>query len=276
MRATVLLVTALVVVATGAPLAAGSVAETSVTSTTAATFDVQENDTETNESENETAPGARLAGVVNVQGAEVAGEVAERTFGHRVAAANSNASKAAVVAEQSEDLTTRLAELRERKQELLDARQNGDISLGQFRGEMAQLATEIRTVRRLSNRTTETARGLPADVLASRGVDTAALGRIQADADKLTGTEMAAIARDIAGPPVNESRKPATGGPGAGNGPSTDGPATTTVVNTTVAAGNASEGAGAGPTVTPPVNGTDVPGIGPLGVGLSPLADPSL
>jgi len=106
---------------------------------------------------------------------------------------------------------------------------------------MAQQATEIRTVRRLSNRTTETARGLPADVLAS-GVDTAALGRIQADADKLTGTEMAAIARDIAGPPVNESRKPATGGPGEGNGPSTDGPATTTVVNTTVAAGNASEG----------------------------------
>ncbi|WP_232700406.1 hypothetical protein [Halobacterium wangiae] len=277
MRATVLLVAVLVVVGAGAPLAAGSPAESSAASTTATTFDVQEDDN--NESENETAPGARLAGVVNVQGAEVAGEVAERSFGLRVAAAKSNASKASVVAEESEALETRLAELRERKQDLLDARQDGDISQSRFRGEMAQLATEISTVERLSNRTAETARGLPADALASKNVDTAALGRLQEDAGKLTGPEMAAIARDIAGPPANRSTGrpgngggPSTGTPGAGNGPTADGPATnTTDDNTTVTTGNASDGLGDGPAVTPPGNGTGVPGNGTGSPGNGPL-----
>jgi len=273
MRASVLLVTVLVVVGSGVPLAAGSPASTTASpeATPVTPFDVQENDTDTNESGNETAPGARLAGVVNVQGAEVAGEMEERSFGLRVAAANSNASKASVIAEQAEELQSRLAELRERKQELREAKQNGSISQSRYRAEMAGLATEIATLQRLSNRTSQTARGLPADVLASKNVDAEALGRLQEDADKLTGPEMSKIARDIAGPPSNRSEGPPgnTGGlpgnaGGPGDGPTTDGPArNTTDGNSTTTPGNGSGGTGNGPPGTTPGNGTTVPGDGP-------------
>ena len=277
MRATVLLVAALVVLGAGVPLAAGAPTVASGSSASATPFDIQENDTQTNESENATAPGARLAGVVNVQGAEVTGEMAERAFGLRVAAANSNASKASVVAEQTEDLQSRLAELRERKQELLDAKQSGSISQSRFRAEMAGLATEISTLNQLSNRTSETARGLPADVLASKNVDTTALGRLQQNAGKLTGPEMEKIARDIAGPPSNRSRGPPANGDGPpGNGPGvgdtpTPGPGQTTEDNTTVTPGNGSNGTGNGPPVTNPGNGTGVPGNWTDGPGNGPL-----
>jgi hypothetical protein len=106
MRATVLLVAALVVLGAGAPLASAAPATQPATDSTASgTVDarsVQENETTDNESENETSPGAQLAGVVGVQGAEVTGSVEQRSFGLQIAAARSNASKASVVANQSE------------------------------------------------------------------------------------------------------------------------------------------------------------------------------
>lgn len=287
MRTTVLLVTALVVLGASVPLAAGSPASPSASSASTSTvsLDVQENDTETNESENETAPGAQLAGVVGVQGAEVAGEMEERSFGLRVAAANSNASKAAVVAEQTESLQSRLTELQERKEELRDAKQNGDISQSRFRGEMAELAIEISSLQRLSNKTSETARSVPVDALTAKNVDTEALGRIQQDAGELGGPEMAEIARDIAGPPSNRSQGPPGADGPPGNGPATgDADQNTTDDNTTVTPGNASDGTGDGPPVTTPGNGTsapgngtDNPGNGPLdGTHLHSLAEPSL
>mgnify|MGYP000616264146 CR=1 FL=1 len=68
------------------------------------------------------APGAKLAGVVAVQGAEINGEVASRAFGQRVAAAATNDSKAAVVAAELNTSQERLETLRARLAETVSLR----------------------------------------------------------------------------------------------------------------------------------------------------------
>ncbi|MFB6269690.1 MAG: hypothetical protein ABEH83_07085, partial [Halobacterium sp.] len=221
MRATVVFVTALLVIGAGAPFAAA--APSTAADAAAGTADVQDDDA-TNETANETAPGAQLAGVVDVQGAEVEGEVEQRSFGLRVAAANSNASKASVVAQQAQTLEAQLAALQERKAELEAARENGTISESRYRAEMAGLAARISTLKEMTNATAETAEGLPADVLAERGVNASAIERLRTAASNLSGPEVAAIARSIAGPPngtigppTNVSDGPPFGPPGADN-----------------------------------------------------------
>lgn len=249
MRHIVLLVAALVVVGAGAPTVVASPAApadaiggSDDTGQVAQTADDDDNG---NETANGTAPGARLAGVVNVQGAEVEGEVAERSFGLQLAAATSNASKASVLANQTGDLSERVAELRDRKQALRDARANGTISEGRYRAEMARVAAELSTANQLLNRTSNEATELPAAALQNAGVNATDLERLRRAAGNVSGPEMAAIARDIGGPPVNRSVGPpgdATTGP---PGNSTLGPP-----------GNDTQGPPTNRTQGPPQNGT--------------------
>lgn len=211
MRATVLLVAALVVVGAGAPLAAAapttqpSAGDGGVDAITS--FTVQDNETE-NGSDNETAPGAQLAGVAGVQGAKVTGEIEQRTFGLKIAKAKSNASKASIIANQTGDLNETLADLKAEKQALQEAKRNGNISQSRYRAEIAELAAKISTLKQLANATAETAQGLPADVLAANGVNVSAIRTLQASAANLSGPEISAIARNIGGPPVNITTGP--------------------------------------------------------------------
>lgn len=150
-------------------------------------------------------PGERLSGVVSVQQAEIEGEVDERTFGVKVARANSNTSKAAVVAEQLASVDRRIAELEERKQHLKEALANGTIGEGEYRAKMAAVAVEIRTTMRLANASERTARGLPATVLAEKGIEVSAIRTLQDRAGNLSGPVVAAIAQSIAGKDVGRS-----------------------------------------------------------------------
>ena len=244
MRHTALLVAALVVVGFGAPAVVASPATTPTDA--GGSLAVQEADG--NETANETAPGARLAGVVNVQGAEVEGEVAERSFGVQMAAANSNASKASVLANQTGDLTERVAELRERKQALQDAYDKGNISEGRYRAEMARVAAELSTANRLLNRTAGEAGKLPPSALSDAGVNATDIQRLREAAGELSGPEIAEIARDIGGPPVNRSVGPP--------GNVTQGPPRNV---TTSPGGNETRGPPGNSTRGPPDNGTEGP-----------------
>ncbi|MDH5020515.1 hypothetical protein [Halobacterium rubrum] len=275
MRHIVLLVAALVVVGAGAPTVVASpaapadaVGGSDDTGQVAQTAD----DDDGNETANGTAPGARLAGVVNVQGAEVEGEVAERSFGLQLAAATSNASKASVLANQTGDLSERVAELRDRKQALRDARANGTISEGRYRAEMARVAAELSTANRLLNRTSSEATKLPAAALQNAGVNATDLQRLREAAGNVSGPEMAAIARDIGGPPVNRSVGPpgnrTTGAPGNSNigppGNDTQGPPANRTQGpsqneTRGPPGNSTQGPPGNTTQGPPADGTDGP-----------------
>ena len=145
------------------------------------------------------APGQRLAGVVGVQGAEIDGELEERTLATRVSRAESNESKAAVVATELNTARDRLQRLRETQTDLREARQSGDISRGEYRARMAVTAAQIRAVQTQLDSSEAVSRDLPAAALEARGVNREELDRLRADADELRGPEVAEIARDVAG-----------------------------------------------------------------------------
>lgn len=155
---------------------------------------------ETADNETDIQPGERLIGVVGVQEAEVSGAIEQREFGIRIAKAASNSSKARVVAETSEALQQRLAELREQKERLQEARANGSMSRGEFAARMASVQTRTETLRQLANETESQAERLPEDVLRANGVNVTAIELLSQHAQNLTGPETAAIARTITGP----------------------------------------------------------------------------
>lgn len=173
--------------------------------------------------ESATTAGEQLSGVIGVQGAEVEGDMADRSLSNRLEQARGPNQTAAVVASEYESADERLAELRDRKAALEAARENGSISQGEYRARTATLVAEISVVERLANRTASVAAGLPAAALEARGVDAAAIQRLAGDARNLTGPEVAAIARGIAGngvgapagTPAGERGPPADRGPPA-------------------------------------------------------------
>ncbi|WP_225316364.1 MULTISPECIES: hypothetical protein [Haloferax] len=148
---------------------------------------------------NETPPGQKLAGVIGVQASETDGELERRTFETRLAKANSNASKAAVVAGQVETISERLTDLEQRKDRLDAAYENGTLSENQYRVQMTRVVADIERTKSMLNRTADAATTLPAPALEARGVDTAQLDSLRQSAADLTGPEVAALARDVAG-----------------------------------------------------------------------------
>lgn len=171
-----------------------------------------------NESTGSTPPGLKLAGVIGVQGAETDGELQRRTFETKFQKANSNASKAAVVAAEFEDARERLAELEQRKERLRAQYENGSIPEGKYRVEVTRVVAEVERTKAMLNRTATAADGVPDDELEKRGVDEAELDRLRTNASELTGPEVSAIARDLAGDrPGKGLDKQTTGNESDGN-----------------------------------------------------------
>jgi len=265
-RTAALLAVALLLVAGAALPAVGSATGAAGTADPAAQVETPNG---TNATDGTAAPGAQFAGVVAVQGAEVAGEVEGRAFGISVARARSNGSKAGVVAAQFESLANRTEALADRKRELAEARENGSITEARYRAEVAALAARNAAVERQLNQTEAATNGLPPELLESRGVNATAIDRLRNDSRSLKGPEVAAIARSIAGPPnrAGLAGGNATRGPPVGVGPSGSGRPTATggAFNTTDTTG----GSGAGrPTVG------DGPGAGNPGKPGTPNARP--
>jgi hypothetical protein len=181
-----------------------------------------------NGTDEEPPPGSKLTGVVGVQEAEIEGELESRSFEIALNRSGGDASKrAGVIANQVSDLEARLDELRQRKDELDRAREEGSITQGEYRARIAGVATRIATVQRLANQTANATQGIPDETLRERGVDANAIRELRQNARNLSGPEVAAIARGIAGPgagkglgggpPANRTRR-GEGPPGNGNG----------------------------------------------------------
>lgn len=194
--APLLAVLVLLVAGVAAP-AAGSVADPAAPAGHAAQAETAT--PPSNGSDEASAPGARFAGVVDVQEAEVESELEGRAFDVRVANANSDASKAAVVAESVDELSRRTETLRERKRALAEARENGSISEDRYRAEVAALAARSASVERRLERAEATSNGIPADVLESRGVNVSAIQALRNESRTVAGSDAADIARSIAG-----------------------------------------------------------------------------
>ncbi len=189
------------------------------------------------------APGEQFAGVVGVQQAEVSSEVDARAFGQRVAAAGSNRSSAGVVAAEVGDLDERLADLESQLSELERAHENGTVSEGQYRARLAKLHAEQRAIERRLNQTEQVARRLPSEALEAKGVNATAIDRLRTKAGEMTGPEVAAVARSIAGKNAGKGM----GGPAAAGPPAFAGNRTGANASDAPGNGNAGPPADAGP-----------------------------
>lgn len=145
------------------------------------------------------SPGERFSGVVGVQSAEFDGEVERNAYRIALERADDNATKASHIAEKLNETERRLAELTERKAQLQEQRENGEITEGQYRARTARMAAEVETAKKQLNRSNATAAELPAETLEANGVNVTAIRTLQNDASELSGPEVSEIARSIAG-----------------------------------------------------------------------------
>lgn len=205
-RSAVVLAGVLVAAVAAVPIAGLAATSDQVTQTNNSTA----SDSTAADSNASVAPGEQLAGVVGVQKAELEGEVDERAYGIEIANATTNDSRAEVVKSRLDSVDRRLAELEEEKREL-DAARDESMSEGRYRAEVSALAAQTESVKRIANRSATVAQGLPADVRDANGINVTAIRTLQDQAANLTGPEIAAIARSIAGPDV--------GGPPGDRGP---------------------------------------------------------
>ncbi|WP_049980349.1 hypothetical protein [Halolamina rubra] len=154
------------------------------------------------------APGAAFAGVVDVQQAEVDSEVARRSLDRQFAAAESNRSKARIVAEQQGRLQERLTELEAEKDRLERAHENGSIGQAQYEARLAALAAQLRAVERRANQTATVADALPEQALRAQGADVSEVRSVAQQANRAGGGEVAEAARKIAGEDVGNGLGP--------------------------------------------------------------------
>ena len=188
-----------------------------VTATPGATAapQVAANDTTTNA----TAPGAQLAGVVGVQQAEVDSDLDNRTFGLRVANADSDEERATIIAERQNSTRAQLASQSDRLATLREARANGTISNAEYRARVATVAAQAADTERDADQLNRTARRLPDAVRERAKINVSAIEQLRTNARALGGPETAAIARSIGGttarnPMAGGTRGPPMGTPG--------------------------------------------------------------
>ena len=282
-RGIALLVAVAVVVGLAGVAAAGPVG-TVVAQDDAGTDDEAPESNETTD----ISPGERLSGVIGVQNAEVGGEVESRAFEVGLDRAETPEERADLVAQRLDRGEQRLAEIEQRQRELRERRDAGELSQGAYAARMAETAARADTVWRDANRSAVVAEEIPEAVRAERDLDDERLGSLRERASELSGPEVAAIARgvagtDVGGPiaadrrgppgdvPANESDRPGEGDgpPGGVGGPSADrggnasgGPSDADAPNASADAPNASADApGDTPSADPP-GGDDTAGNG--------------
>ncbi|UWG46508.1 putative component of type IV pili like system [Halanaeroarchaeum sp. HSR-CO] len=215
---TVLLAVAMLVaaaapaVAMTAPTAADATGDT-LADTTTVPDESAENAT------GDTPPGAMLAGSIGVHESEMKGAIEQRAFGHQIAAAASNESKAQVLKQTQDRTGERLTDLEERKTRLEQARENGTIAESQYRAQVSVVAAESARIQAMANTTERTAQGIPNETLRANGVNVTALHQMRDRAHDMTGPEVAEIARQIAGDDVGAPMGPPEHVPGPQSGP---------------------------------------------------------
>lgn len=151
------------------------------------------------------SPGERFSGVVGVQRAEIDGEVSSRSFEIALNQTDSEAERAEIVAERVNQTDDRLAAIERRQQELRERRAAGELSQGGFAARMAETGARAEGARREANRSADVAEELPEAARTQRGLDEERLNAVRERASELSGPEVAAIARGIAG---NETGSP--------------------------------------------------------------------
>lgn len=147
-------------------------------------------------------PGEQFSASVGVQNAEIDGAVSEGALGIAIANAETNGTKAAVIGEFHQKLESRLDALETRLEALNESREADEIGEGRYRGEVASIVAETRSIERRAAIVETAAAGLPESVLAEHEVDVDSIRALRERAGELGGAQNAEIARAIAGDDV--------------------------------------------------------------------------
>lgn len=105
-------------------------------------------------------PGQQLAGAVGAQGATVEGELWNRSLSARLANATSDAERASVLADELSTLGTYVEWLEGVRSNLTEARDDRELSEGEYRTSVSELVIRARGVELRANRTATAAEEL--------------------------------------------------------------------------------------------------------------------
>lgn len=174
--------------------------------------------------------GEQLTGVIGVGEAELEANIEQRAFGIQIAAAADDKEKTQIIAEQVDEIENQTKDLKDRKAQLSDALDDGEISPGQYRVEIAKIAAESASVEQAASQSQNaaTSANISQEVREDQGISTDRIEELRNNASNLRGGEVAEIARGIAGPqiggpgggpPEEIPGPPDSDGPGQGEGP---------------------------------------------------------
>lgn len=138
-----------------------------------------------------TSLGADISSFMQSSAAEISGAVETGMWSARFNATSNDSERRRLVDRRTDDLRAELNALQERRDELVAAREAGNISEAAYKAQIGQLVGRINALRSAINATEPKARQVNASV--------GAVESLEADAAELSGPAIAAVARNSSG-----------------------------------------------------------------------------
>jgi hypothetical protein len=164
--------------------------------------------------ENDSSMGSEVASFMQ----STSGETGEEVEAGMWTAAYENASnRSAVVQRRAGSIENRLAQLQDRKERLVAARENGSIGAVEYQSRMSRIVGQMAALNRSIDETERQAR--------ETGVNSSVVSRLREQVRNLSGPEVAEAARSMAGGPPTDAPANRAGPPGEQGPPNgTEGP----------------------------------------------------
>lgn len=211
MRKTPLLATFVVALALLVAMPAAGLVATDA----AANETINETDEELNETDtpNATAPGEQLSGIMGMQKAELEGDIENRAFGLRLMMADSDEERADILSEQFHKHADRMETIEEQLAQLNESHNASEISPGQYRAQIAPMGPQLHSIESIANQSGQIASELPPHLLEERNISMEHIHELRQNASKMSGGEVAEMARGIGGPHAGHGPPHTSGGP---------------------------------------------------------------
>ncbi|GKZ13090.1 hypothetical protein [Haladaptatus sp. T7] len=204
-RAVLLVVLTLSGFALAVPTAGAPTQNTQADDITAASFQANQ------QADDNSTLGAEISSFMQVSTTQAQGTVDTGMWVARFNQTKNKSAQKALVSNHVGDMKNQLASLRDRKQKLVEARNDGQISQLKYQSEMSQLIGEIRAVQHSINATRPRAVTVGARV---RDVN-----ELDKQANTVGGPEIAAVAKSMHSVNLRaENANNSTSAPGVGNG----------------------------------------------------------
>jgi hypothetical protein len=151
------------------------------------------------------SPGQQLTGAVGAQGASVQGELLNRSLSERLANATTPDERAAVVADETESLSTYLDALDGLRSNLTESWERDELSEGEYRAALTEFVVRARTAERRANRTARAAEEIPESARRASAVNSSRIWNLGAQARALYQFE-GEIAREVVNETLGDGR----------------------------------------------------------------------